>query len=100
MAAIIEPASFLFGKLDDLTPFQAGPLDIVRIEQGGGGAVEVSGQGAGLDAAVEDQWAFDCCFLFVRMGHGEHGGGCCGQEAEDCGGVHLYEWIAGGDPEP
>lgn len=49
MAAIIEPApAFLAdllgarGELEDLAPFQVGTLDVVRIEERGGGGVEVA----------------------------------------------------------
>lgn len=29
------------GELEDLAPFQTGPLNVVRVEEGGGGAVKV-----------------------------------------------------------
>lgn len=55
MAATIKAAPLVpLRELNDLTPFETGSLDIVRVEEGGGGAVEVGQLCTGLDAAVED----------------------------------------------
>ena len=68
-----------FGELDDLGPLEGLAFYVFGVEGGGGVAVEVGECRGGLDAAVEDDGAFDRGVGGVEVWFGGVGedGGCC-----------------------